>query len=99
MLSAEPASPTACEALHDEIENDFRTSNHCVADSDCKVVRRGGWYVDFDCYKFVNTATDENALLDKIDTYKNRMGCGRKINDCMPAGLPVCVQGKCTGKK
>ncbi len=71
---------------------------HCAAES-CRPQPSMSECDDFGCYKFVNAATDENALFDKIDTYKNRMGCSRKINDCMPAGLPFCVQGKCTGKE
>ncbi len=96
---AEPASPEACQKLHDEIENDFRTANHCEKDSDCKFVRLGGWYIDFGCYKYVNAATDEIALFDKIERYKDKMRCSAKINECMEPGSPVCVQGKCSGKR
>jgi len=97
--SDEPASAEACQALHDEIENDFRTANHCTVDSDCKFIRLGGWYIDFGCYKYVNASTDGHALLDKIERYKDKMRCSAKINECMDAGSPACVQGKCVGKR
>lgn len=97
--SEEPASPAACQTLHDEIETDFRTANHCTVDSDCKFIRLGGWYIDFGCYKYVNVSTDENALFDKIERYKDKMRCSAKINECMEAGTPVCAQGKCAGKR
>ena len=97
--SDEPASGEACDALHDEIENAFKAANHCAADSDCKFIRLGGWYSDFGCYKYVNASTDEHALLDKIERYKDKMRCSAKINECMEAGSPVCVQGKCAGKR
>jgi hypothetical protein len=91
-------SQAKCDALHDEIENDFVKANFCTMDSDCKVVRLGGWYVDFGCYKFVNAATREDELFAKIEKYKDVMGCSRIINDCMSPGTPVCVDKKCKGK-
>lgn len=92
------ASKSECNALHDEIENDFKLANFCSTDADCKVVRLGGWYVDFGCYKYVNSATKEDELFAKIEKYKDVMGCSRKINDCMSPGKPVCVDKKCKGK-
>ena len=91
-------SQTECDALHDEIENDFKKANFCTTDSDCKVVRLGGWYIDFGCYKFVNTATREDELFAKIEKYKDVMRCSRKINECMSPGKPICVDKKCKGK-
>jgi hypothetical protein len=95
---AAEASKAECDTLHDEIENDFKKANFCKTDSDCKVVRLGGWYIDFGCYKYVNTATKEDELFAKIEKYKDVMGCSRKINDCMSPGKPVCVDMKCKGK-
>jgi len=91
-------SKAECDALHDEIENDFKKANFCSADSDCKVIRLGGWYIDFGCYKFVNRATREEELLAKIEKYKDVMKCSRKINECMSSGTPVCINKKCKGK-
>lgn len=96
---AAEASKAECDALHDEIENDFKKVNFCDADSDCKVIQLGGWYIDFGCYKFVNSATREDKLLAKIEKYKDVMKCSGKINDCMSPGKPVCVNKKCTGKR
>jgi hypothetical protein len=95
---AAEVSKAACDALHDEIENDFKKANFCNTDSDCKVIRLGGWYIDFGCYKFVNSATKEDELLAKIEKYKDVMKCSGKINDCMSPGTPVCVNKKCKGK-
>lgn len=93
------ASTAECDALHDEIESDFKKANFCDTDSDCKVIQLGGWYIDFGCYKFVNIATREDELLAKIEKYKDVMRCSRKINECMSPGKPVCVNKKCAGKK
>jgi len=95
---AAEVSKAECDALHDEIENDFKKANFCSADSDCKVIRLGGWYIDFGCYKFVNAATNEDELLAKIEKYKDVMKCSGKINDCMSSGTPICVKKKCKGK-
>lgn len=94
---AAEVSKAECDALHDEIENDFKKANFCGTDSDCKVIRLGGWYIDFGCYKFVNSATKEDELLAKIEKYKDVMKCSGKINDCMSPGKPVCVNKKCKG--
>jgi len=91
-------SKAECDALHDEIENDFKKANFCNTDSDCTVIQLGGWYIDFGCYKFVNISIREDALLNKIEKYKDVMKCSRKINDCMSSGIPVCVNKKCKGK-
>jgi len=95
---AAETSKTECDALHDEIENDFKKANFCKTDGDCKFVRLGGWYIDFGCYKYINTATKEDELFAKIEKYKDVMRCSRKINECMSPGKPVCVDKKCTGK-
>ncbi len=95
---AEQASKAECEALHNEIENNFKKANFCETDNECKVIQLGGWYIDFGCYKFVNIATKEDELLAKIEKYKDVMKCSGKINDCMPSGTPVCVNKKCKGK-
>lgn len=95
---AAEASKAECDALRDEIENDFKKANFCNTDSDCKFIQLGGWYIDFGCYKFVNIATREDELLNKIEKYKDVMKCSRKINDCMSSGIPVCVNKKCKGK-
>ncbi len=94
---AAEVSKAACDALHDEIENDFKKANFCSMDSDCKVIRLGGWYIDFGCYKFVNSATKEDELLAKIEKYKDVMKCSGMINECMSPGSPVCVNKKCKG--
>jgi hypothetical protein len=87
-----------CDVLHDEIENDFKQANFCAADADCRVIRLGGWYIDFGCYKYVNISTKEDELLAKIEKYKDVMGCSRKINDCMSPGKPVCINKQCKGR-
>jgi hypothetical protein len=96
---AAEVSKAECDALHDEIENDFKKANFCSTDSDCKVIRLGGWYIDFGCYKFVNSATREDELFAKIEKYKDVMHCSGMINECMSPGKPVCVNKKCTGRK
>jgi hypothetical protein len=96
---AAEASKAKCDALHDEIENDFKKANFCNTDSDCTFIQLGGWYIDFGCYKFVNRTTNEDELLAKVEKYKDVMKCSGKINDCMSPGKPVCVNKKCTGKK
>jgi len=95
---AAEVSKAECDALHDEIENDFKKANFCNTDSDCTFIRLGGWYIDFGCYKFVNSATNEDELFAKIEKYKDVMKCSGKINDCMSPGTPVCVNKKCKGK-
>jgi hypothetical protein len=95
---AAEASKAECDALHNEIETDFKKANFCKTDNDCKFMRLGGWYIDFGCYKYVNSATKEDELFAKIEKYKDVMGCSRKINDCMSPGTPVCVDKKCKGK-
>jgi hypothetical protein len=47
----------------------------------------------------MNAATDKNALLDKIDRYRNKMGCSRKIDECASPGAAVSVEKRCVGKK
>jgi hypothetical protein len=96
---SEPASQDECGRLHDEIENDFKKANFCETDKDCKVIRLGGWYIDFGCYKFVNSATREDELFDKIERYKDKLMCSGKINDCASSGKPVCVNKKCVSKE
>jgi hypothetical protein len=39
---AAEVSKAACDALHDEIENDFKKANFCNTDNDCTVIRLGG---------------------------------------------------------
>ncbi len=95
---ASEVSKTECDLLHDEIENDFIKANFCKADSDCKVVQLGGWYIDFGCYKFVNVATKEDELFAKIEKYKDKMHCSGMINECMHSRTPVCVNNKCKEK-
>ncbi len=93
------ATQAECAQLHDEIENDFKKANFCETDSDCKVVRLGGWYIDFGCYKFVNSVTNEEELLDKIHRYKDELRCSAKIDDCASSGTPVCINRKCVSGK
>ena len=95
----EIASQAQCEQFHDEIENDFKKANFCEKDGDCKVVQLGGWYIEFGCYKYVNTSTNEGELFDKIHKYKDEMKCSEKINDCMKSNEPVCINKKCASKE
>lgn len=97
-IFAAEVSKAECDALHDEIENDFKKANFCNMGSDCKVIRLGGWYIDFGCYKYVNIATKEDEFFAKIEKYKNIMKCSGMINECMHSRAPVCVNNKCKEK-
>ena len=58
-ITTNPISQTACQNLHNEIENDLTKANYCQKDSDCSVLVLGGSYVEFGCYHFVNKDVDK----------------------------------------
>jgi hypothetical protein len=86
-----------CEALYNEIENDFIKANFCEQDSDCKVIELGGVHIKFGCFKFINKATDEAELYKKMQNYY--IQCNREIDDCAPSPKPVCINKKCVASQ
>jgi hypothetical protein len=87
--------PLSCQNLYNEIENDLDEANYCQVDTDCDVIMLGGWYIDFGCYHFVNKEVNQNAILSKMETYKDKMRCSQIINDCAPAPDVKCISNKC----
>ncbi len=82
-----------CKQLYQEIEDDLARSNYCAQDSDCDTLELGGRLIKFGCYHFVNKATDQEAIYQKMIRYYHQ--CEKIINDCSPSPRPVCLKNKC----
>jgi hypothetical protein len=92
IVSSIPQGP--CEILYQEVENAFKEANSCEQDSDCKAIKLGGPYIEFECYKFVNKRIDEDELVKKLEAYHKK--CAKMIDLCTPSPNPKCVNKKCS---
>lgn len=88
-----PSGPLSCEAWYHKIEKSFDDANFCEVDSDCKAVQLGGQYIEFGCYKFVNIATDVDALLKEVREYTIK--CAQLIDLCALTPKTLCENKKC----